>query len=392
MKPVVLVMGAGTFQVGLLRFFKKSGYEVHVVTNDLTNAGLALADTIHHHSYLDLAKLLEITEEINANQILSAASEVGLAVQAKVQESRGWIGYDAQYINLFAYKLNYKKLLGEKSISSPEIELLKSEKQLNQFLTRYSDGVVLKPVSGSGSKEVRLLNSEFDFDIKSFLTDNPAGYLLEEYIDGTEYGGDFIISNGKLLFYYPTVKSKNAQWVPTGHIVLKNVSCFEVLRAFIAEVAEKISLKDGIYNVDLIVKDQKPYLIDLSPRIGGNCIPDLMYYCWKVDEWNFLFNMLLGKPANIVMPKWRKPHGVYILGAAFGGRLMRYLDHKFENQDALVEVFRSKKEGDEVLPFDQGANHIGYIIYSAENDDELLSLQKSIESFQWFEVSPIASN
>ena len=389
MKPAVLVMGAGTFQVGLIRFLKKYSYEVHVITNDLSNVGLLLADTIHQFSYLDLDKTLEIAEETNAIQILSVASESGLSVQAKVQKLKGWIGLDPEYINFFANKFKYKKLLAKYLVETPEVALLSSGNQLNQFIERYKDGVILKPARGSGSRDVRLLRTGNHFDIEGVLTNSSSEYLIEEYIDGTEYGGDFIVCNGKLLFYYPTVKSKNESWVPTGHVVLKNVSNYEVLRSFITKVTEKVPMQDGIYNVDIIVRDRKPYLIDLSPRIGGNCIPDLIYYSWQVDEWNFLLNMLLNKKSNVLTPKWQKPHGVYITGASFGGKLKRYLDHKFENQHALVEVFWSKKEGEEVLPFDQGANHIGYIIYSAENDDEILLLQKNIESFQWFELTPV---
>lgn len=389
MKPVVLVMGAGTFQVGLIRFLKKHSYEVHVITNDLTNAGLSFADIVHPHSYIDLDKVLKIAEETEAIQILSAASEAGLGVQAAVQKIMGWNGFDSDYIQLFANKIRYKDLLKKSFIQSPEVELLRSKEQLNQFFERFGAGVVLKPVTGSGSRNVQLLNSACDLDTQGVLAADLSGYLIEEYIDGEEYGGDFLVYDRKLLFYHPTVKSKNQNWVPTGHLILQNVSDHDLLVSFVEEVVDKVPLENGVYNVDIIVTAKKAYLIDLSPRIGGNCIPDLIYYSWCIDEWEFLLELLLTEKTATMIPHWQKPHGVYILGAESEGQLLRYLDHEFENQDALLEVFWRVKEGEKVWPFDQGTQHVGYVIYTAESDVEILSLRKIVESFRWFEILPV---
>ncbi len=381
MPETILVMGGGTFQVGLIRFLKQHHYEVHVVANDLMNNRLPLADFIHHDNYLDFNRLLEIIAGTNAIQLLLVASEAGLIVQAKIQQLLGWKGLTTDFVDLFADKFQYKELLHKHKIPVPQVLRINQKKQFESFTSQFPQGVVLKPTKGSGSKGV------FYRHHGGFSGELPD-YLVEEYIDGIEYGGDFMVGKSKVIFYYPTVKSKNENWVPTGHVILQHVEDYQILLDLVNKVTERLILPDGVYNVDIVVSEGKPFLIDFSPRIGGNCIPDLMQFSWQVNEWQYQLEILLNGEITPISPNWSGSYGVYIIGTNENGKLHSFLDHQFDDQEALVEVFWKIKIGEEVLPFDEGANHIGYVIYKAGSDKEVLLLQKKIESFRWFELKP----
>ena len=125
-------------------------------------------------------------------------------------------------------------------------------------------------------------------------------------------------------------------------------------------------------------------LIDLSPRIGGNCIPDLVKLSTGVSEWQFIAEYLLDIPLKVPIPEWLTSSGLFMIGADRVGTIGSIVRENHPFGEAIVEVFWRMVPGDQVTPFTEGALHLGYVIYKATSDDELLKLQPTIETYDWF--------
>ncbi len=381
----MLVLGADTFQIGLLKWLNEMGFETHVITNRPNDPGVAFAHTCHALSYTDVEAVWQIYEAIHAVQIFSVASDASILCQSIVQQKAAVAGYLPEFIQFFTDKSLYKtKLKQTLPKNVPNLKVCETKQELIQFYkANQEDGIIVKPCRGSGSKNVTYLNSLKEVQVFNW-EDNAKDFLVEEFIKGIEIGGDFFCYNRQVVFYYPTVKKVNNYNVPTSHLVLKNNNERLKLISFFQEIITGLSLPNGVYNVDVMLKNGCPYLLDLSPRIGGNCIPDIIALSTGVNEWNFMHSLLFNKAPNSTALNWKKPHGVYIINSNKTGIIKTIITDKHPYSDAIVSVFWKSKIGSKVEIFNQGSKHLGYIIYQADTDMELLNISKEIELFNWF--------
>ena len=389
MKLKVLVLGADTFQIGLLKFLNEKGFETHVVTNRPNDPGVAYANVCHEFSYTDVAAVWQLYQTINAVQIFSVASDASTYCQSIIQQKAGVAGHLPELIQLFTdkslYKIKLRELLPQ---HIPDVKVCVRKDDLVEFFQQYNTtGVVVKPRVGSGSKDVGYVQSVIDATNYRWKEEADA-YLMEEFIPGKEFGGDFFCHAGKVVFFAPTLKAVNQHHVPVSHLMLDlPLQELEAMTGFLQQVVHALMLPDGIYNVDLILKQASLYLIDISPRMGGNCIPDITSLSTGVNPWAFLLNLLLQEPILNIEPNPMQPHGVFILGANEEACITSRVTTEHPFGDNIVEVFWKKKEGDWVEPFTQGGKHLGYIIFKAENNEELQSLLQQIRGFNWFTLS-----
>jgi len=378
-----MVLGDGIFQKGLIRHLLSQGMVVHAVSRK--RSGIISGDFVHHElDYCDHEAVSDLFERLRCDVILSAGSEAALPTIARVNETYGLAGPDRATVELFRDKLNYKGILASKGLSVPELFAFNPLFDSSMFPERkHGTRLILKQRIGSGSAGLKVCNGQEDIPADVLTSD---GYFAEAYIDGVEYGGDLLVSEGELRFYWPTLKRNNQHHVPYMHLLLADAEPVrELLTVYLQTVIRTLSLPAGIYNVDIIVSNGRPYLIDMGPRIGGNAIPDILYLGMDVNEWQLLMDLATGSAPHPVPKSPLAPHGVYILNAAQEGVLREWTPPS-EDADALVEVFYSRRPGDRILPFTQGGHNMGYVIFKASTDDALLVLADRIESHRWFRM------
>ena len=126
------------------------------------------------------------------------------------------------------------------------------------------DGYVLplikKPITGSGSIGIEIIYSE-----KKLKGVNFDDFILQEYIDGDEYGVD-ILNDLEGNYVHSCFRKK----------ILKRSGETDksesILSTYFSELIEEISYKCGHYgnmDIDFIVKNNEVFFIDFNPRFGG---------------------------------------------------------------------------------------------------------------------------
>lgn len=163
---------------------------------------------------------------------------------------------------------------------------------------------VLKPVSGSGSelvflcKDVSSCQSAYE-TISKGISDrhkNPLynseyskGVVIEEYIEGEEYSCDFMVTNGSVnilrlskKIYYPGG--------PFGTVWGYIFSTFNPIKSFhkkleklLQAATDSLCINRAVCMADFIVNKKKIFLIEITPRPGGDCIPHLLKKVWNMD-------------------------------------------------------------------------------------------------------------
>ena len=377
----IIILGAGTFQKGLILYLKEQGFYTIVVTNKPEELSARVADQVFDFSYTNTEKVIQLYREIKAVQIFSVASEGPLLTQSMVQEYFKLTGNSKEWVEFFLDKWSYKSQLNATNLAPFSCYL--GNKDIGSFI-KNGDHYMLKPVFGSGSAQVRKIDSTEQLET---LTDHQS-YILEKYIEGKEMGSDLFLFNNEVVYLCPTHKKTNEWNVPYAHLILSD-SKHEILLPFINELKNALKLKDGFYNLDIMLKDDRPYLLDISPRLGGNGIPEILKAGYEINEYEYLLSWHMNKPTKSTDYTFKRNTGVYIIGARERGTLKTVVDkdHPFKQQ--AIELFWNKKIGERVQPFSEGKYHLGYFIYTAETDEELIEVQNQIETYQWFTLQKI---
>jgi len=122
--------------------------------------------------------------------------------------------------------------------------------------------VVIKPISGSGSRGVEIYESVDDIPMDKLQDSN---LMIQEFANGPEYSVDVMVAeNGDVKAAVPRLRMRTDSGVSvTGKIELNA----EVID-YVHSVIQKVGLT-YMANVQVIVTDKGPRLIEINPRCSG---------------------------------------------------------------------------------------------------------------------------
>jgi hypothetical protein len=148
---------------------------------------------------------------------------------------------------------------------------------------------------------------------------------MEEYIQGREYSCDFIIDNGaveiircarKIPARGQLVGITAAYIVPArlpAQFSRKSLSR-QLLRA-----AQALGIHRSICMVDFIVREGKAYLLEMTPRPGGDCLPSLIMHSGGIDMLTLTLDFAEGLKVTIRPPdEWRRLVGLKLFASRCG--------------------------------------------------------------------------
>ncbi len=269
----LLILSAGTRNKVVQYFKKEVGEEGKVVATDCSNLAPAVYDAdkfylvprITAPGYLE--RILEICMEEHIDGVFSLI-DPELSLLAKERERFLEIGtvpivsdYDLTETCLDKFRM-YQMLC------RMQIPTGKCFVDREAFYRAVEAGdisypVFVKPVKGSASININKVNSREEVDLLFRLDD---GLMIQEYMDGQEYGADVYIDmiSGKCTSIFVKKKIKMRAGETDKSVSVKNEDLFDMIRAFVEECGFR-----GMIDIDLFEIDGKFYLSEVNPRFGG---------------------------------------------------------------------------------------------------------------------------
>ncbi|MDO4294173.1 MAG: ATP-grasp domain-containing protein [Eubacteriales bacterium] len=164
--------------------------------------------------------------------------------------------------------------------------------------------VFVKPVCGSASLNISRAQ---DRETVEFLCSRQEGMMIQEFMDGTEYGADVYIDliSGQVISVFVKEKLKMRAGETDKAVSVKD----EELFAWLTDFVQKMGFR-GIIDIDLFRIGGKWYISEVNPRFGGG-YPHA--YACGVNVPEMIVNNLEGKanvpvvgryPAGRVMMKY----------------------------------------------------------------------------------------
>eukprot|EP00123_Amoebidium_parasiticum_P012913 comp21654_c0_seq1/m.30444 comp21654_c0_seq1/g.30444 ORF comp21654_c0_seq1/g.30444 comp21654_c0_seq1/m.30444 type:complete len:484 (-) comp21654_c0_seq1:502-1953(-) len=286
-------------------------------------------------------------------------------------------------------------------IAAPKYAICKNREQLPSIISDLELPFVMKPQSGAGSLGVYKCATEVEvyeaFDkITKELTESEtlaayAGYgqvhvLCEQYIDGDEFDVDLLFNDGECVYSsvtdnWPTFEPyflENGANTPTAFPHLR-----QSLIDYAISVVKALKFHMGAFHVEVkySYRWNTPMLIELNPRVGGECIRPFNKAVYGVD---LLVNNILaafGVPIN--PPRSETPqcgNVLYAVCADKTGVLMndRFLDH-IKGHPTVFDCEVCCKPGDKIRGLDTGIPMwVGKFQLSTDNVEDSIALAKEM--------------
>ena len=378
--------------LGGLRYLKpvidaahKQGY--HVITADYLPNNIAhkWSDEYCNVSIIDKEAVLKEAQRLHIDGIMSFACDPGVVAASYVQNKMGLPSFGPfESVEILQNKDKFRAFLAKNGFNVPKAKGFDSVEAAMEEIYWYPWPVIVKPTDAAGSKGVTRVDKAED--LKSALDyameHSISGHIIvEEFIDkqGCSSDTDSFSEDGRLKFVSFCAQRFDAEAAnPYTPAAYSWPSTFtkeqeEYLTSEIQRLIMLLNLKTCVYNIEVrVAPNGKPYIMELTPRGGGNRLCEMLRYATGVDMITAITRAMVGDP--LLEPVVQKPyngHWAEIILHADKDGVFDHLEIGKELPAEIVEQDLWVAKGDKVEDFEGANNAIGTLVLKFQTAEEL---------------------
>lgn len=374
----IMILGAGIYQVPLIRKAKELGLYTIVCSIKGDYPGFAYADKIYYVNTTDKEEILKLAGIEQIDGICTAGTDVAVITIGYVCEKLGLSGLSFASAQIATNKANMKKCFWENNVSTAAFQKVTSKEEALNAFDDLKKPVVMKIVDKSGSRgicrvdEREQVESIFEDELKR--TDLPY-IIMEKFIAGHEVGIDALVQDGEiklLLLHDKLMYQSGKTTIPIGHILPLEMP--EEIICKLRETADRtiraMGLNNCAVNMDVFVTEAGGvYVIETGGRAGATGIPEVMGIYSGYDYYEQILKIALNEKVEIGGLK-KMPCASILFRALNAGTLQRVQFPQIDEADYSVDF----EPGHYVNEMTDGTDRIGQAIVW-DNDIERLKVK-----------------
>lgn len=382
----LMILGAGVYQLPLIKKAKEVGLYVIVVSPKGNYPGIPYADQMYYVDTTSENEVLEIAKVEKINGICTTSTDVALKSLGKVVDSMGLKGPSYYSALLSTDKYKMKKVFEKYGVRTAKyIKVFKKEEAIQAFEI-LNKPVIFKAVDSSGSRGIIKVENETDIDYayKKVMQVTKLNYfIIEEYLEGVEFGAQAFLLNGKLQFvlaHGDIVFNKGDTGVPIGHYIPYNISdkVIQNMKLQLSKAIEALKLDNCAINADFILKNDDVYVLEIGARAGATCLPELVSIYYGFDYYEQIINIALNQKADFT-PKTKQPCAGELIISETDGIITSIDFSKVNKNPNISDISFDYKIGDRINQFKVGPDRIGQIIVKGDSVSSALTLLEQIK-------------
>ena len=392
----ILILGAGIYQVPLIREAQRRGLHAVVASIPGNYPGFAEADKVYYTDTTDKEAILRIAREEGVCAVTTTGTDVAVSSIGYVCGRLGLPGIGEEAARLLTDKALMKQAFSRGGVTTAPFRVVCAPDEARAAAEALGLPVMLKIVDKSGSRgitKIRQLDelpAAWDYASAATGADH---MVVERFVAGREIGVDAFVQNGKLLLVLPHDKyvyQSGRTGVPIGHYC--PMACSQRLLQNIYRETEKIVRCTGMdncaVNIDaFILPDETVSIIEAAGRCGATGIPEVISGYTGRDYYGCILDCALGIEVAPFDLREGTPTASLLLYSAESGFLKevryRFAGRDFCNTDAEVpgqgRVELSFRPGDDIDAFHNGTDRIGMAVFTAPTVD---ALQAAVRDFR----------
>jgi biotin carboxylase len=345
-------------------------HDCHVITVDYMPDNIAhkYSDEYHNVSILDKDSVLKLAQALQIDGILSFAVDPGVVTAAYVAEQMG-LPFSCSYESacILQNKALFRQFLTDNGFNVPHAKGYSNAVEALRDVEYFNWPVIVKPVDSAGSKGVTRVDepSQLAVAIEYALDESHNGcFIIEDFLEkeGLSSGSESFFVDGELKYnaFYDQLFDVGATnpFTPSAECwpADKSKRVLDDVRKQLQHLGGLLGFRTGLFNVEWrVCKDGKVYLMEVSPRAGGNRLAEILNYATDVDIIDAEVCKAIGEP----LPKVHEPNfnGYYCILVLHVGKkgIFKGIDINHNIENYVIEKEIRVSLGDEIEPF-SGAN------------------------------------
>jgi biotin carboxylase len=377
----LLLVGGGYADIPLIISAKKLGYYVITTGNRPDDLGHCYSDEYRNCDFSDCEAILALAKKLNISAICPCCNDFSALSAAYTADRLGLPGHDSyQTATIIHHKDKFREFAGVNNIPSPRAMGFSDLGEAINSIEALSFPSIIKPVDLTGGKGISVVNNKREALVaikKAFAISKAKRIVSEEYICGSRHGFSSLIYKGKVSFYFcdnehyylnPYLVSA-ASTPSTISDTVKQKLCFETER-----IASLLSLKDGIFHVQFILKNNEPEIIEICRRPPGDLYIKLVEYATGIDYPNLILKGFTGMNCSEIMHSDSKRFITrHCIMSAKQGKLQNITFDK-SVQKNIIHKFMWWKKGDIIT--DYLTAKFGIVFLEFQSMEEMLNKTK----------------
>ena len=391
-----MLLGGSRYLLPVIEAAHKLG--LYVITCDYlpNNVAHKHSDEYCNISIVDKNAVLEKATELNIDGIMSFACDPGVETAAYVAEKMGLPSVGPyESVCILQNKGKFREFLKENGFNVPFAKKYTSIQLALKDINIYKWPVIVKPTDSAGSKGVTKVDvaSNLSESIKHALAYSRCGeFIIEEFLEqkGQPSDADGLVVDGtiEIISYSSQYFDKEAKnpYVPSafGWPTTISIEKQKELQNEVQRLLRLLNMETSIYNIEVReCLDDKAYIMECSPRGGGNRLSEMLRYSTGIDIIDTAIRAAVNEEVNILHEQTKTSNGYWaeiILHGRKAGKFSGvWIEPSIERY--VVEKDIWIKVGAEVNEFSGANETLGTLIFRFKTEQMMREVLEAQEQY-----------
>lgn len=380
----LMLLGGIRYLLPVIKAAHEQGY--YVITADYIPDNIAhkYSDEYVNVSIIDKEAVLKVAREKQIDGIMSFGVDPGVVSASYVQTQMGLPSFGPfESVCILQNKDKFRAFLTEHGFNVPKAKGYSKTEDAMADASIWEYPIIVKPTDAAGSKGVTRVDepSQLKAAVEYAFDKSLSGHIIiEDFIEkqGCSSDTDSFSVDGKLKFvsfcaqrfdlnatnpYTPAAYSWPSTFTKEQEVYLTN----EIQR-----LITLLGMKTNVYNIETRVgTNGKPYIMELTPRGGGNRLCEMLRYATGVDMITAMTRYIVGDSVPTIEQKPYNGHWAEIILHADQSGTFDHLEISKDLPAEVVEEDLWVKRGDKVESFEGANNAIGTLVLKFQTAEEL---------------------
>ena len=393
----LMLLGGIRYLLPVIKAAHEQGY--YVITADYLPNNIAhqYSDEYVNVSIIDKEAVLKVAREKGIDGIMSFGVDPGVIAASYVQNQMGLPSFGPfESVEILQHKDKFRAFLAENDFNVPWAFGFSSEAEAWELRDKFTYPLIVKPTDSAGSKGCTRVDSEeglmaaIQYAFKFTITGH---IIIEEFLEkkGCSSDTDSYAQDGQLKFVSFSAQRFDANamnpYTPSAYSWPSTFTMEEeeYLTSEIQRLITLLNMKTSVFNIEVrVATNNKPYIMELTPRGGGNRLCEMLRYATGVDMITAITRAMVGDEPEVIEQKpYNGNWAEIILHADKDGEFVELqIDPALPAE--VVEEDLWVKPGDFVHGFEAANDAIGTLVLRFENADDLE--QAMINQGEWLKI------